>query len=450
MQTANDARFEALKSRLQQDPDSLLFARVAEGLLMRDQVDEAIRICEEGTRKHPYYVTGHMVLGKCYLKKKLFDLAEKEFKRVILFDPKYLAAHKYYGDLMREVGWDNTCEMSYRKILAIDPLDENVSKMLESFESMKPREQEVVTTDYVPETEKVVGAAARPAVQERAKSQTATEPINLEDDLFAEVDEQEPAEPARSAPLDNDDENVITTILEDIFEEGEGTEKIAEESGAEESDEPDEFEDTIEGLNIKISPRQTSKKASPPQQQTEPEEPDQEFGGFDRYEEDTIEFNEVPDLGAETTEHMKSAEDFELEFVNESVEEQPGEEQDFDALIGEEESEQDFFEEVTHGDVDADVPLPEKTTRATAKPEEQELEEAEQPQSRPAPPSTESGTFEREKIVTPTLGEIYAAQGQYAKAINVFELLLKKDPGNKTYRERIAQLKKRMEESQDA
>ena len=62
----------------------------------------------------------------------------------------------------------------------------------------------------------------------------------------------------------------------------------------------------------------------------------------------------------------------------------------------------------------------------------------------------ESTGFEREKIVTPTLGEIYAAQGQYAKAMNVFELLLKKDPANSNYSQKISFLKKKMEESQNA
>jgi len=56
----------------------------------------------------------------------------------------------------------------------------------------------------------------------------------------------------------------------------------------------------------------------------------------------------------------------------------------------------------------------------------------------------------RDKIVTPTLGEIYAAQGQYAKAIGVFELLSKKDPSNRHFREKIGYLKKRLQETQDA
>jgi tetratricopeptide (TPR) repeat protein len=54
---------------------------------------------------------------------------------------------------------------------------------------------------------------------------------------------------------------------------------------------------------------------------------------------------------------------------------------------------------------------------------------------RNAAPISESESKDRtkEKFVTPTLGEIYAAQGQYEKAIDVFEMLSKRHPENEWY-----------------
>ncbi len=57
------------------------------------------------------------------------------------------------------------------------------------------------------------------------------------------------------------------------------------------------------------------------------------------------------------------------------------------------------------------------------------------------------GSTDQERIVTPTLGEIYAAQGQFSKAISVFEILAEKDPDNNTYQEKIAFLKQKLEDS---
>jgi tetratricopeptide (TPR) repeat protein len=76
------------------------------------------------------------------------------------------------------------------------------------------------------------------------------------------------------------------------------------------------------------------------------------------------------------------------------------------------------------------------TPRHSAPPPPEEIDE-EEPAGADKP---------KEKFVTPTLGEIYAAQGQYAKAINVFEMLLKKNPENEWYRTKLAYLRKRLEE----
>ena len=87
-----------LESILAENPVSILFARLSDAYLQIDRVDDALELCERGVKNHPSYVTGHFILSKCYKKKKLFDQAERELKRVLLFDPKYLAAHREYGE----------------------------------------------------------------------------------------------------------------------------------------------------------------------------------------------------------------------------------------------------------------------------------------------------------------------------------------------------------------
>ena len=54
-----------------------------------------------------------------------------------------------------------------------------------------------------------------------------------------------------------------------------------------------------------------------------------------------------------------------------------------------------------------------------------------------------------ESFVTPTLGEIYAAQGQYAKAIEVFKTLIRKNPNNDWYQSKIDFLQKKLDESEE-
>jgi len=64
--------------------------------------------------------------------------------------------------------------------------------------------------------------------------------------------------------------------------------------------------------------------------------------------------------------------------------------------------------------------------------------------------SVEALPFEetgKPNIISPTLGEIYTAQGQYAKAIKVYETLLEKQPNEKIYLNKINELQKKLDEA---
>ena len=87
---------------------------------------------------------------------------------------------------------------------------------------------------------------------------------------------------------------------------------------------------------------------------------------------------------------------------------------------------------------------PEETVAKT----EIEPADVEMPEPSPKKPSKRKGT-RGDKIVTTTLGEIYAAQGQLSKAIYVFETLLKKHPENKAYKQKISFLKHKLAQQKD-
>lgn len=442
-------RLESLQVLLQQNPDSLTFARVAEALMRNGRLEEAIQICEEGVRRHPYYVTGHFVLGKCYRQKKLYDLAEKEFKRVLLFDPKHIAALRHYGDLMREIEWDNTCEMSYRKILHIDPLDDFVQSVVDEFARQSqaaPTPLPAVPPEKVVETP--AAAKTRPskapltalpitddelldASSKRRDAQpkpvVRTEPPAHDYPKKVEEPEDEPDEQVQplTGPLTNSDEARFSSILDDIFND-EVLEDTADRffsptNDSTSSETPiaslsgeDDFE--IEPVNAAAAP--------PAHDETETvhvPEPEQESAA--EKDEDQID-DETPAPPSQTIRSRPS--DFDLDFSEIPPAGSPN------AVVA---------REVVEEFASKSAP-PSNRRRPTAVRFMEQLGEA------VAPPSIESQP--RDKIVTPTLGEIYAAQGQYAKAIGVFELLSKKDPANRQYRDKIDYLKKRLQETQNA
>lgn len=359
MFTKHDKDIQFLENHLKSNPNSILFARLADVYLQMENVDEAIQLCEEGIKKHPYYATGHFVLGKCYMANKLYEQAEKEFKRVLLFDPKFLAAHKYYGDLMREIGWQNTCEMSYRKILQIDPLDEVALNTVKEFSQEKKEEKK--------------GDAFGLSMSESKTEEDATsvEPLPVspeeEDLLFESV--QQPDEPRKEAKqeppeieesqtdVDERKAEEFSYILDDIFKD-----EIVEE--------------------------EVQKQATPKAEKRAAHENSPESylatWGMSQKEENK--------KGAAKKEDRK---------------------QDINGSAG---------------------------RRPSA---------ASERESQKTPQQSIKGKKSGERIVTPTLGEIYAAQGQYNKAIEVFETLLKKHPDNEFYLDKLDDLKQKLEDAKD-
>ena len=55
-----------LSQKLSDNPQSPLFARLADLYLTTNQSAEALKLCEAGVQTHSSYATGYVVLGKCY------------------------------------------------------------------------------------------------------------------------------------------------------------------------------------------------------------------------------------------------------------------------------------------------------------------------------------------------------------------------------------------------
>ncbi len=437
MQKSLREEIKFLEAKLAKNPASILFARLADAYLQSDRLDDAIDLCEKGIKKHPYYVTGHYILGKCYLRKKLFDQAEKELKRVLLFDSKYIAAHRDYGELMAQIGWNNTCEMSYEEILRIDPFNEKARRRLEEL-----REQLALSPETQRESEEdlefdeveeniltgVSNSLEEPPPEHREEEAESTD--NLDDfadsdELFREFDEHD------------QDEKANIDLLEDIFNDektseidlkAEDTPNIEEEeknSGFTQDHIEEQISETFDEDSAKPDePAEMSGDMDTRQSQNEEESSKDSFDTMDDSDIYHI-MNEEPSGFDErqVSEDDSTADDQKVdEEFHELDEEEVRAIMSDDSYENEEDDSENMFNIFPKG----------------PEPEQQSVSEQE----------SLSHERKKEKIVTPTLGEIYAAQHQYSKAIGVYEILRKKDPDNEFYTKKIEYLQQKLEESQ--
>ena len=104
-----------------QNPTSILFARLADGLLQRGEVTRAIEVCHRGLRYRPSYTAGQVVMGKCYHAAGHYDEARLVFQKVLQLDAGHLAAHWYMGKIALQLDRDDLALKYFEQARARDP-----------------------------------------------------------------------------------------------------------------------------------------------------------------------------------------------------------------------------------------------------------------------------------------------------------------------------------------
>jgi predicted regulator of Ras-like GTPase activity (Roadblock/LC7/MglB family) len=71
---------------LNENPNSQIFAALAEAHRKKGEIDKAFRVCQNGLRIHAEYGSAHMVMAKINLDKGLYDWAKMEVEKAIELD----------------------------------------------------------------------------------------------------------------------------------------------------------------------------------------------------------------------------------------------------------------------------------------------------------------------------------------------------------------------------
>ena len=115
-------------------PDSRLFAPLADAYRKNGEIDKAIEILEKGLERIPQYASAHVILGKCFYDKGATERARAEFIRVLDVDPENMVALKFMGDILLGENKRADAAEYFKKILAIDPTNEEVAHALKEME----------------------------------------------------------------------------------------------------------------------------------------------------------------------------------------------------------------------------------------------------------------------------------------------------------------------------
>lgn len=124
------SEIERHAAKLEKDPQSRVFAQLADAYRKEGLLEEAIRICRDGLVAHPTYVSARVVLGRALLGQGALEEAEAEFRRVLELASDNLLALRLLGDICKERGRSTEAREQYERALRLNPLDRETQDRL--------------------------------------------------------------------------------------------------------------------------------------------------------------------------------------------------------------------------------------------------------------------------------------------------------------------------------
>ena len=361
-----------LSQRLSDNPQSPLFARLADLYLSKNQSSEALKLCEVGVQAYSSYATGYVVLGKCYLALNQNSKAKLAFAQALHFSPFNQVARKLLSEVLHTV--DESPESSASEVAP--PLAGKVEPAAE------PHSAAVVGEETAPPIQEpslaVEDAAAGPAIEETTSEMSQPEEVQIVESPAVVEPTQEPAQPDEVQIVEAPD------VVETAQEPAQPDAVQIMESPA---------EDTVRSPIVEESIPETIQSTESPA--TEPAE----FPGMEEYVQ---------------THSARLAEDKTISL---------------DEYLG----------------LTPATPTPPPVTELDTLTSQLENAGRIIPQEPEPEASPKESVPSDSLVITPTLAEIYASQGEYGAAIQAYEILILSKPDERDrFEKRIKELQAKL------
>jgi tetratricopeptide (TPR) repeat protein len=115
---------------LAKDPNSRVFAPLAEAYRKAGFLDDAVETALEGLKSHPNYLGGRVALGRAYFEKKQYADATAEMQKVAKAAPDNIIAHKVLGQIAYHQSDLPAAERAFKMVLLLDPRDQEAHEFI--------------------------------------------------------------------------------------------------------------------------------------------------------------------------------------------------------------------------------------------------------------------------------------------------------------------------------
>ncbi|CAN5834705.1 hypothetical protein BH23GEM6_BH23GEM6_17260 [soil metagenome] len=122
---------EKLERKHTENPEGRYFVPLANAYRKLGTVEHAESLLRAGLRKHPEYLSAHIVLGRCYADRRSTSAAEDEFRYVLSLDSQNLVALRSLAELALDDNRPADAVQWYRELLSVDPMNEDARRVLD-------------------------------------------------------------------------------------------------------------------------------------------------------------------------------------------------------------------------------------------------------------------------------------------------------------------------------
>lgn len=130
---------------MRHNPQSQVFAPLADAYLERGLDMQALELATLGTQRHPNFPAGFLILGKIQLKLKKLKEAELSLQKAIELSPQNILAHQLLGDVYLEQKHPLEALKAFKMVLFLNPYSQKAKLAVEKLETASALEFEEET-----------------------------------------------------------------------------------------------------------------------------------------------------------------------------------------------------------------------------------------------------------------------------------------------------------------
>jgi len=126
-----DERIFKCRKIIEEDPNSQIFAALAESYRKKGELDKAFRVCQSGLKIHPSYGAAHVVMAKINLDRGLYDWAEIEAQKAMELDGRTRTLELLLAEIYIYKGEFDQAIKLLKQLHDADPNNAQISKLLD-------------------------------------------------------------------------------------------------------------------------------------------------------------------------------------------------------------------------------------------------------------------------------------------------------------------------------